>query len=139
MEEVYAMEGGMGGQKPLYESDDEDEPEQYRVIDIDMKSGENRQFCNNYIRTAKYNLFSFLPLNLLTQFSKAQNLYFLLIAYMQTVKRISISGGKCAMALPLGVVVFISIIKDAYEDYQRHKSDNEENLKTSLVYNNQSK
>ena len=40
------------------------------------------------------------------------------------------------MALPLGVVVFISMIKDAYEDYQRHKSDNEENRKQSLVYNN---
>lgn len=39
------------------------------------------------------------------------------------------------MALPLGFVVFISMIKDAYEDYQRHKSDNEENKKKSLVYN----
>lgn len=62
-------------------------------------------------------------------------MYFLLIAYMQTVKRISISGGKCAMALPLGFVVFISMVKDAYEDFQRHKSDNEENKKQSLVFN----
>lgn len=111
----------------IYTSDDEEE--EYRKIPIDLKKGENRQFCNNYIRTAKYNVFSFLPLNLLTQFSKASNLYFLLIAYMQTVKRISISGGKCAMGLPLGVVVFVSMVKDAYEDYQRHKSDNEENKK----------
>lgn len=62
-------------------------------------------------------------------------MYFALIAYMQTVKRISITGGKSVMALPLGVVVFISMIKDAFEDFQRHKSDNEENDKKSLVYN----
>ena len=53
---------------------------------------------------------------------------------MQTVKRISITGGKSVMSLPLGVVVFISMIKDAFEDYQRHKSDNEENQKKSLVF-----
>lgn len=44
-------------------------------------------------------------------------MYFLLIAYMQTIKRISISDGKCVMAAPLTFVVFISMIKDAYEDY----------------------
>lgn len=73
-------------------------------------------------------------MNLYTQFSKAANLYFLLIAYMQTIKSISISGGKSVMALPLSVIVIISMIKDAYEDYQRHCSDGEENNKQTLVY-----
>jgi hypothetical protein len=36
---------------------------------------------------------------------------------MQTIKSISISGGKSVMALPLGVIVIISMVKDAYEDY----------------------
>lgn len=39
------------------------------------------------------------------------------------------------MALPLGVVVLVSMIKDAFEDFQRHKSDNEENQKKQQVYN----
>lgn len=96
-------------------------------------------FVNNSIRTAKYSILTFIPLNLFTQFSKASNLYFLLIAYMQTVKRISITGGKSMMSLPLGAVVTISMIKDAYEDYQRHKSDNEENSKKSQVYDTSQK
>jgi hypothetical protein len=33
------------------------------------------------------------------------------------------------MALPLGVVVLVSMIKDAFEDYQRNKSDKEGNCK----------
>lgn len=39
------------------------------------------------------------------------------------------------MSFPLGVVVFISMLKDAFEDFQRHQSDNEENKKKSLIYN----
>jgi len=38
------------------------------------------------------------------------------------------------MSLPLGVVVLVSMIKDAFEDYQRHKSDGEENTKVTHVY-----
>ena len=75
------------------------------------------KFCNNSIRTAKYSVLTFIPLNLFTQFSKASNLYFLLIAYMQTVNRISITGGKSMMAYPLGAVILTSMIKDAFEDY----------------------
>lgn len=66
-------------------------------------------------------------MNLYTQFRKAQNLYFLLIAYMQTIRSISITNGKSFMALPLSFVVLVSMFKDAYEDYKRHASDKEEN------------
>lgn len=54
------------------------------------------------------------------QFNKAPNVYFLIIAFMQTVEVISISGGKSAMAVPLVLVILISMIKDAFEDYKRH-------------------
>lgn len=46
---------------------------------------------------------------------------------MQTIKSISISGGKSAMAVPLFFVILTSMLKDAFEDYKRHKADNEEN------------
>ena len=35
-------------------------------------------------------------------------------------------------------VVFISMLKDLFEDYKRHKSDRAENNKTTLVYNRES-
>jgi len=46
---------------------------------------------------------------------------------MQTIPSISISDGKPAMALPLFFVVLVSMIKDAFEDYKRHNSDDKEN------------
>jgi len=53
---------------------------------------------------------------------------------MQTVKTISISNGKPVMAVPLAVIILISMCKDAYEDYKRHVSDAEENDKKVEVY-----
>jgi magnesium-transporting ATPase (P-type) len=47
--------------------------------------------------------------------------------YMQTISLISISGGKPAMAAPLVLVVLVSMVKDAFEDYKRAKQDKEEN------------
>ena len=39
------------------------------------------------------------------------------------IDSISISGGKPAMALQLCVIVAVSMVKDAFEDYKRHKAD----------------
>lgn len=43
------------------------------------------------------------------------------------------------MLPPLCFVVIISMIKDAYEDYQRHKSDDKENNNTAEVFNPETK
>lgn len=71
----------------------------------------------NKISTAKYSVINFLPKNLLNQFKKAPNVYFLLICWMQTIPLISISANKPVMAFPLVVIVFISMLKDAFEDF----------------------
>jgi hypothetical protein len=42
---------------------------------------------------------------------------------------ISITGGKAVIAFPLVVVTLISMIKDAFEDYKRHISDDQENTR----------
>lgn len=81
----------------------------------------------NRISTAQYTVFNFVPKNLLNQFKKAPNIYFLLITYLQTISLITISAGAPVMALPLAAVVFVSMLKDAFEDYKRHKSDEKEN------------
>jgi hypothetical protein len=46
---------------------------------------------------------------------------------LQTIRLISISGGKSVQAVPLMMVVIISMIKDAFEDFKRHQSDGSEN------------
>lgn len=74
-------------------------------------------------------------MNLFLQFNKASNVYFLLIMFMQTIDLISISGGKPAMAFPLAGVVIVSMVKDAFEDYKRHKADDSENFAKTSVLN----
>lgn len=54
---------------------------------------------------------------------------------MQMINVISISNGQPAMLPPLLFVVVVSMIKDGYEDWQRHKSDEKENGDKALVFN----
>ena len=63
------------------------------------------------------------------------NLYFLVIMFMQMIEVISISNGQPAMLPPLTFVVLLSMIKDAYEDYKRHKEDKGEYSEKILAYN----
>jgi len=67
------------------------------------------------------------------QFSQMANLYFLLLTLMECIPAISDSGGYPVLAFPLSFVVGMSMIKDIYEDYNRHQSDKEENNRKSLV------
>lgn len=80
-QESLLFEGGQADNGPSNEINDS------RKIMIDQsdraKQDEySRGFKNNSIRTSKYSVITFIPLNLYTQLGKAQNVYFLLIAYM---------------------------------------------------------
>lgn len=46
-------------------------------------SSRPRVFQNNSIKTSKYNLLSFLPLNLFEQFRRLANAYFLFLLILQ--------------------------------------------------------
>ena len=52
---------------------------------------------------------------------------------MECFPLISDSGGFPVLLFPLGFVVGLSMIKDIYEDYQRHQSDKEENNRKAIV------
>lgn len=88
---------------------------------------------NNKIHTSKYNCLTFIPKNLIEQFTKLANVYFLIIACLQTIKEISTSNGVPVTLFPLTFIVIITAIKDIYEDLMRHRSDHEENSRKVLV------
>jgi phospholipid-transporting ATPase len=72
------------------------------------------EVVNNSIKTSKYNLIDFVPLNLIVQFSKLPNIYFLIIGIMQMIPQISISGGFPVIFIPLSIVVSVSALKDLF-------------------------
>lgn len=87
----------------------------------------------NEIHTSKYNCLTFLPKNLVEQFSKLANVYFLIIGFLQMIKEISTSSGIPVTLVPLSFILLVSALKDLYEDLKRHQSDHEENSRKILV------
>ncbi|KAK2888484.1 phospholipid-transporting ATPase ID [Channa argus] len=83
-------------------------------------------YANNAIRTSKYNIFTFLPLNLFEQFRRLANAYFLFLFILQLIPQIS-SLSWFTTAVPLILVLAITAVKDANDDINRHKSDNQVN------------
>ncbi|KAM5237873.1 phospholipid-transporting ATPase IK [Ctenodactylus gundi] len=81
-----------------------------------------RKYKTNVIHTAKYNLLSFLPLNLYKQFHQVSNLYFLLIVILQGIPEISTLPWFTLFA-PLVCLLLIRATRDLVDDIARHKSD----------------
>lgn len=71
---------------------------------------------NNYIKTSKYTLLTFLPLNLFEQFQRLANFYFLCLMLLQMISVIS-SLTPITTSIPLIGVLSLTAIKDAYDDY----------------------
>lgn len=79
-------------------------------------------FTSNQVITSKYTIITFLPRNLLEQFRRIANIFFLGIAILQFFSIFStVSPGL--VILPLLIVLAITGAKDAYEDIKRHQSD----------------
>lgn len=64
----------------------------------------------NSIRTAKYTLLTFLPVNLFQQFTRVANMYFLFIAFLQLIPGLSPTSWVTTVG-PLCFVLFINAIK----------------------------
>eukprot|EP00759_Apiculatamorpha_spiralis_P001615 PhF_6_TR10576/c0_g1_i2/m.16864 len=79
-------------------------------------------FPSNYIRTTKYTLFTFIPLNMWEQFSRLSNLFFLINMIISLIPGLS-PVFPMTTILPLVVVVSVSSVRDALEDLARYQSD----------------
>jgi hypothetical protein len=89
-------------------------------------------FASNFVSTSKYTMFTFVPLNLMLQFQRFANVYFLTIAILASINAISPMGGS-TFWLPLITVLSFTALKDGVEDYRRHVSDIEENSRVTEV------
>ncbi|XP_040096073.1 phospholipid-transporting ATPase IK isoform X2 [Oryx dammah] len=76
---------------------------------------QRKKYKKNVIHTAKYNVFSFLPLNLYEQFHRFSNLYFLLIILLQGIPEISTLPWFTLFA-PFICLLTIRAIRDLVDD-----------------------
>uniref|UniRef100_A0AAQ5YJN0 Phospholipid-transporting ATPase n=1 Tax=Amphiprion ocellaris TaxID=80972 RepID=A0AAQ5YJN0_AMPOC len=84
------------------------------------------RYANNAIKTSKYNIFTFLPLNLFEQFRRLANAYFLFLFCLQLIPQVS-SLSWFTTAVPLILVLGITAVKDANDDINRHRTDKQVN------------
>jgi magnesium-transporting ATPase (P-type) len=106
----------------------------------DVDNNEQQQiysFCNNFVKTSKYEYYDFIPKFLIEEFNpkyKVANCYFLMIAILQIIPQISNTNGIPTTLLPLLFIILIDSVFQILEDIVRHKADNKANASNTLRY-----
>lgn len=87
----------------------------------------NKRFGSNYVSTAKYTIFSFLPMSLFEQFRRVANFYFLMISILMLIGTYTTyydtPYAPWSTLAVLMLVVMISVTKGGLEDLKRHEAD----------------
>ncbi|KAJ3445333.1 putative phospholipid-transporting atpase [Anaeramoeba flamelloides] len=91
-------------------------------------------FCDNSIKSSHYTAMNFVPKTLFEQFRRIANFYFLIVVILEYLPFSPLT--PTVSLAPLVIVLSITAAREAYEDYQRHKSDNEINNRKVLVFRN---
>ncbi|BAM40539.1 cation transporting ATPase [Theileria orientalis strain Shintoku] len=83
-------------------------------------------FLYNGLVNSKYNILTFIPLVLYSQFSSFINLFYLAMCLSQLVPVLRVESPIVHM-FPLSLVIFVYSLKEGIEDYKRHVRDKEHN------------
>uniref|UniRef100_A0A8D3CMB1 Phospholipid-transporting ATPase n=1 Tax=Scophthalmus maximus TaxID=52904 RepID=A0A8D3CMB1_SCOMX len=95
---------------------------------IHLNQQQFTKFCCNRVSTAKYNVLTFLPRFLYSQFRRAANAFFLFIALLQQIPDVSPTG-RWTTLVPLLFILVVAAVKEIIEDLKRHIADNVVNKK----------
>ncbi|KDN43564.1 phospholipid-translocating P-type ATPase [Tilletiaria anomala UBC 951] len=104
----------------------DDAPGPPRTVTLGDSDRQRSKYPKNVVRNQKYNVFTFLPFVLYEQFKFFFNLYFLLVALSQFIPALKI-GFIATYVAPLAFVLAITIGKEALDDLERYRRDNESN------------
>jgi phospholipid-translocating ATPase len=103
-------------------------PLEIRKIFINNKKPDNEfyrvdlKYSSNRIKTSKYNLFTFLPINIYEQFRRVANFYFITNITISFIIPNPVASPFTSL-FPLLFVIFCTAVKQGYEDILRHRSD----------------
>ncbi|XP_034472118.1 probable phospholipid-transporting ATPase IF isoform X2 [Drosophila innubila] len=98
--------------------------------DVKKKKPKNQ----NRIKSTKYTLLTFLPQNLLEQFRRIANFYFLVMTIISLLIDSPVS--PMTSLLPLVFVIAVTAAKQGYEDILRYRTDNVVNRSPVTVIKN---
>ena len=108
-----------------------------RKLYVDLQGGteveQPQKYCDNSVRTAQYTLYSFLPLAIANQYKTPFNWFFLIQAIIDCIPAIS-SVDPVTTIAPVVIVLIISLIREAVEDYRKYSNDKIANETLISVY-----
>lgn len=91
------------------------------------------EYRNNAVYTTKYTIFTFLPKFLFEQFSRYANLFFLFIAIVQQIPGVT-PVNRWGTIVPLSLIIFLSGVKEIFEDLRRKDADDRANNTVCEVF-----
>ncbi|CAA7036333.1 unnamed protein product [Microthlaspi erraticum] len=89
-------------------------------------------YCDNYVRTTKYTLTSFLPKSLFEQFRRVANFYFLVVGILSFTPLAPYTA--VSAIVPLTFVILATMVKEGVEDLRRKQQDVEVNSRKVGVH-----
>jgi len=109
-------------------------PDQYDEFNIgDTFFKENIQ-TDNYVKTTRYTILSFVPMTILENFQRLANIYFLVVALLCFIPWSPVT--PIVSVVPLVFVISVSMLKAFVEDLFRYQSDKKYNSVRFEVYRN---
>lgn len=119
----------------LYGKDAKELSQDFLLINDDISPKKKAiPYINNMIKSNKYTLLDFIPKQLICQFRKLANSYFLVISILQMIPGWSTTGSYTTI-IPLLIFISISILREGYDDYKRYKLDFQENkVLTTVIF-----
>ncbi|KAL6873078.1 phospholipid-translocating P-type ATPase [Trichoderma novae-zelandiae] len=103
---------------------------------IDSRRGQ--AYISNSIRTSRYTLWNFVPKQLFFQFTRVGNFYFLCVGIPQMIPGLSTTGSYTTI-LPLLFFICLTMFKEGYDDYRRHRLDKVENANFATILGKEDK
>ena len=107
-----------------------------RKLYVELEDGTNviqpEKYCKNRVQTNQYSILTFLPLALFNQYKSVFNWLFLITAILSLTKLTNASA--FANTFPVVLVLVISLIREAIEDYNKYKDDEKINKTKVLIY-----
>lgn len=100
---------------------------------LDKCKQPNRYFPGNAIKTTKYSLLTFIPQNLFEQLHRWANFYFLFLVLLNFAPEVNAFQPEVAL-IPICVILSLTALKDAWEDFRRYKSDKKLNNTPCFIY-----
>uniref|UniRef100_A0A2P2MIL8 Phospholipid-transporting ATPase n=1 Tax=Rhizophora mucronata TaxID=61149 RepID=A0A2P2MIL8_RHIMU len=91
-----------------------------------------RNYSDNYVRSTKYTLATFLPKSLFEQFRRVANFYFLVTGILSFTPLAPYTA--VSAILPLIIVIGATMVKEGIEDWRRQQQDTEVNNRKVKVH-----